>query len=194
MAPMALLIMDVQQGIVERFASDVGYLDRLATATAAARGAGVAVTYVTLAFRPGYPEVSERNKTFSAIPGTGRFADGDPGMRIPAVVAPAPGEVTVIKRRVSAFTGSDLEVLLRARAIHHLVLAGIATSGVVLSTLRQAADLDYQLTVLSDGCLDADPDVHQILLDKVFPRQAEVTTIADWAARLNVAPPSADGH
>ena len=194
MTPTALLIMDVQQGIVERFASDVGYLDRLATAIAAARGARVAVTYVTLAFRPGYPEVSERNKTFSAIAGTGRFAGGDPGMRIPPVIAPAPGEVTVTKRRVSAFTGSDLEVLLRARAIHHLVLAGIATSGVVLSTLRQAADLDYQLTVLADGCLDADPDVHQILLDKVFPRQAAVTTIADWAARLNAAPPSADGH
>jgi nicotinamidase-related amidase len=74
------------------------------------------------------------------------------------------------------------------------VLAGIATSGVVLSTLRQAADLDYQLTVLADGCLDADPDVHQVLLGKVFPRQAEVTTIADWAACLPVAPPSADDH
>ena len=184
MAPIALLIMDVQQGIVERFAGDDGYLDRLATATAAARGAGVAVTYVTLAFRPGYPEVSERNKTFSAIRGTGRFTDGDPGMQIPAVIAPAPGEVTVTKRRVSAFAGSDLEVVLRARGISHLVLAGIATSGVVLSTLRQAADLDYQLTVLADGCLDGDPEVHRVLLGKVFPRQAEVTTIADWAASL----------
>ena len=73
-------------------------------------------------------------------------------------------------------------------------MAGIATSGVVLSTLRQAADLDYQLTVLADGCLDADPDVHQILLGTVFPRQAEVTTIADWAAGLHVAPPRAGDH
>src|SRR5215472_17788193 len=104
MAPMALLIMDVQQGIVERFAGDDGYLGRLATAIAAARGAGVTVTYVTVAFRPGYPEVSERNKSFSAAAGTGRFIDGDPGLRIPAAIAPAPGEVTVIKRRVSAFT------------------------------------------------------------------------------------------
>jgi nicotinamidase-related amidase len=120
---------------------------------------------------------------------------GDPGMRIPAVVASAPGEVRVTKRRVSAFTGSDLEVVLCARGISHLVLlAGIATSGVVLSTLRQAADLDYRLTVLAGGCLDADPGVHQILLGTVFPRQAEVTTIADWAARLHAAPPSADNH
>jgi nicotinamidase-related amidase len=92
--------------------------------------------------------------------------------------------VVVTKRRVSAFAGSDLDVVLRAQSIGHLVLAGIATSGVVLSTLRQAADLDYQLTVLADGCLDADPEVHRVLLEKVFPRQAEVTSIAGWTAGL----------
>jgi isochorismate hydrolase len=84
----------------------------------------------------------------------------------------------------SAFTGSDLEVVLRAGGIDSLVLAGIATSGVVLSTLRQAADLDYRLTVLADGCLDADPEVHRVLLEKVFPRQADVVRIADWTASL----------
>jgi nicotinamidase-related amidase len=63
------------------------------------------------------------------------------------------------------------------------VLAGIATSGVVLSTVRQAADMDYRLTVLSDGCLDADPEVHRVLTEKVFPRQAEVSTVAEWTAR-----------
>jgi nicotinamidase-related amidase len=86
---------------------------------------------------------------------------------------------------VDRFAGHDggyLDVLLRARRTEHLVLAGIATSGVVLSTLRQAADLDYRLTVLADGCLDADPEVHQVLLGKVFPRQAEVTGVAEWAA------------
>ncbi len=140
---------------------------------------------MTVAFRPGYPEVSDRNKTFATIAGTGRFTDGDPGAQIPAAVAPAPGEAVVTKRRVSAFAGSDLDVLLRARRIEHLVLAGIATSGVVLSTLRQAADLDYRLTVLADGCLDADPQVHQVLLGKVFPRQAEVASVADWAAGLS---------
>jgi nicotinamidase-related amidase len=142
------------------------------------------VGYVTLAFRPGYPEVSDRNKSFSSIAGTGRFTDGDPGIGIPGAVAPAPGEAVITKRRVSAFAGSDLDVLLRARRIDHLVLAGIATSGVVLSTLRQAADLDYRLTVLADGCLDADPEVHQVLLGKLFPRQAEVTSVAEWAASL----------
>ena len=87
------------------------------------------------------------------------------------------------KRRVSAFAGSDLEVLLRGLGAGTLVLTGIATSGVVLSTLRQAADLDYRLVVLADACLDADPEVHRVLAEKVFPRQAEVLTVAQWAAQ-----------
>ena len=84
-------------------------------------------------------------------------------------VAPRPGDVVVTKRRGSAFAGSDLDVVLRAGRIEALVLSGIATSGVVLSTLRQAADLDFSLTVLSDGCSEADEEVHRLLCEKVFP-------------------------
>jgi nicotinamidase-related amidase len=184
MTSTALLVMDVQQGIVDRFADDEGYLPRLAGAIEAARGAGIKIIYVVVGFRAGHPEVSQRNKSFAAAAATGRFGDGDPGSAIHPAVAPASGDVTVTKRRVSAFTGSDLEVVLRAGGLDHLVLAGIATSGVVLSTLRQAADLDYRLTVLADGCLDADPEVHRVLTEKVFPRQAEVVSVADWAASL----------
>lgn len=61
-----------------------------------------------------------------------------------------------------------------------MILTGIATSGVVLSTLREAADKDYQLTVLSDCCADADEEVHQILINKIFSRQADVMTINQW--------------
>jgi nicotinamidase-related amidase len=92
--------------------------------------------------------------------------------------------VLLTKKRVSAFTGSDLEVLLRSAAIEELVLCGIATSGVVLSTLREAADRDYRLCVLSDGCLDADGEVHRVLMEKVFPRQAQVLAVERWAASL----------
>lgn len=184
MTSAALLVMDVQDGIVERFAGESGYLPRLAAAIEAARGAGIAVIYVTVGFRPGHPEVSSRNKSFGAVAGTGRFVQDGDGTRVHPAVAPRPGEVTVTKRRVSAFAGSDLDVVLRAGGITHLVLAGIATSGVVLSTLRQAADLDFQLTVLSDCCLDADPEVHRVLTGKVFPRQADVMTAAEWVAKL----------
>jgi nicotinamidase-related amidase len=184
----ALLVMDVQQNIVSRYATDRDYLPRLARAIAAARKGGIRVIFVTVAFREGYPEVSARNKSFAAIIKSGGagagFVDGAPATAIPAEIAPAPGEVRVTKRRVSAFSGSDLDVVLRAGNIDTLVLTGIATSGVVLSTLRQAADLDYRLVVLADACLDADAEVHRVLTEKVFPRQAEVLTVDGWVQGL----------
>jgi nicotinamidase-related amidase len=176
--------MDVQQGIVRRYAGDADYLPRLRRAIEAGRAAGIRVIYVTVAFREGHPEISERNKSFATVGRTSRFIVGDSSTTVHPAVAPAPGEPIVIKRRVSAFAGSDLDVLLRAGNIDTLVLTGIATSGVVLSTLRQAADLDYRLVVLADACLDGDAEVHRVLMEKVFPRQADVITVDQWVERL----------
>jgi nicotinamidase-related amidase len=178
----ALLVMDVQDGVVQRLGS-AEILERTAAAIAAARGAGVRVIYVQVGFRAGYPEISARNRTFAGLAGSGQFVEGEQ-VRIHESVAPRDGETVVTKRRVSAFAGSDLDVVLRAGGIVSLVLTGIATSGVVLSTLRQAADLDFELTVLSDACADRDDEVHRVLTEKVFPRQALVTTVAEWAADL----------
>jgi nicotinamidase-related amidase len=181
----ALLVMDVQQGVVERFGQP-SVLDRLAEGLAAARNAGVPVIFVRVAFRPGFPEVSTNNRSFSALAGTAghKFGEDNPATQIHPAVAPGPGEPVVVKKRVSAFTGSDLEVLLRSLKVDELVLTGIATSGVVLSTLREAADRDYQLTVLADACADADEEVHRVLLGKVFPRQATVITTQQWVTHL----------
>jgi nicotinamidase-related amidase len=180
MAKSALLVMDVQQGIVDRFQDDSGYLPRLRRATDAARESGTPVIYVVIGFRTGHPEVSPRNKSFRALAQGSGFAEGDPGAAIHPEVTPERGDIVVTKKRVSAFAGSDLDMVLRAGGIDELVLTGIATSGVVLSTLRQAADLDFGLTVLADGCFDSDPDVHRVLTEKVFPRQADVTTVGEW--------------
>jgi nicotinamidase-related amidase len=105
-------------------------------------------------------------------------------IRVHPDIAPLSGEITVIKRRVSAFTGSDLEVVLRAFSIEHLILSGIATGGVVLSTVREAADKDYILTVLKDCCADPDEEVHRVLTTKIFPRQADVINAEDWMSTL----------
>ncbi|MDA8197978.1 MAG: cysteine hydrolase [Thermaerobacter sp.] len=183
----ALLVMDVQIGIVARFASDPGRLEPLRAAVDAARAAEIPVIFVRVAFRPGFPEVSPANRSFAAIAqGTSWAADPEMAAIHPAV-DPRPDDLVVTKLRVSAFTGSDLEVLLRSRGLTHLVLAGIATSGVVLSTVREAADRDYRITVLSDGCLDMDPEVHRVLTDKIFPRQADVQTVASWRTELAAA-------
>ena len=178
----ALLVMDMQNGIVERFGDAV--LEPAARAIAAARGAGVTVVYVRVAFRAGHPEISPRNRTFAALRDAGALGQDDAATAIHPALAPQAGDVVVVKRRVSAFAGSDLDLVLRAGGVDALALCGIATSGVVLSTLRQAADLDYRLTVLRDACADADDEVHRVLLDKVFPRQAEVVDVAAWAASL----------
>ena len=179
----ALLIMDVQPGIVDRIDDAEALLGRLAVATEAAREAGLTVVYVKIGFRPGYPEVSPRNRAFAGLAESSAFVLGESSEIHPAV-APATSDIVVVKRRVSAFAGSDLDVVLRARGVDRLVLAGIATSGVVLSTLRAAADLDFGITVLRDGCADSDSEVHRVLLEKVFPRQADVVTVDEWVAGL----------
>ncbi len=178
---MALLVMDVQGGVVSRVAHMSDVLTPIHAAITAARAATIPVIYVIVDFRPGYPEISPRNKSFAAF--TQRQSPPS-AMEIHPAIAPQPTDIVVTKRRVSAFSGSDLEVVLRAQDISHLVLCGIATSGVVLSTLREAADKDYQLTVLADCCVDGDEEVQRVLLSKVFPRQAEVVQSSAWAATL----------
>jgi nicotinamidase-related amidase len=180
----ALLMMDYQVGIVARNGAEAA-VAAAAEATGRARAAGLPVYWVQVGFRPGYPEVSRRNRMFSALAEAGQLVLGDPTTALHPALKSEPDEVVVTKKRVSAFAGSDLDVILRAAQIDTLVLGGVATSGVVLSTVRQAADLDYGLVVLADACADADAEVHRVLLEKVFPRQAEVTTVANWAAALS---------
>jgi nicotinamidase-related amidase len=185
MGNQALLIMDMQNGIVERYAQNVEVLlGTLSDALEAARANGTSVVFVRVAFREGAPEVSSRNKSFAALTGSLAMDETSEATQIHERLAPRSGELLVTKRRVSAFAGSDLDVVLRAKNIDSLVLSGIATSGVVLSTLRQAADLDFALTVLSDGCADADPEVHRVLTEKVFVRQATVITTTEWIDQL----------
>lgn len=189
MVTTALLVMDIQVGVVERVAeSSESLLAAVGRATTAARGSGIAVIYVQVAFRPGAPEISGRNRIFSAIASSGRMSLSDSATQIHPAIAPRTDDIVVTKKRVSAFTGSDLDVVLRSLDVESLVLTGIATSGVVLSTLRQAADLDYEVTVLRDACADADAEVHRVLLDKVFPRQATVLGTDEWLRHLRGRP------
>jgi nicotinamidase-related amidase len=167
--------MDYQSAVVEMVPGDKDVLlARTASLLVAARTAGMRVIYVVVGFRAGYPEIGASNPIFGAIRGTGRFVEGSPGSEVHPAVAPVAGDVVVTKRRVSAFAGSDLEMILRAGGITTLVLAGIATSGVVLSTVRQAADRDYAMVVVEDCCADRDAEVHRVLLEKVLARQATV--------------------
>lgn len=177
-AATAVLLMDYQNDMVERVPEPERklLLASAATVLASARKAGMPVIYIVVRFKNGHPEVSPRNKLFSMVKQGGRLLEGIPGTEVHASVAPMPGDAVLTKVRVGAFSTTPLETLLRARGITSLVLLGIATSGVVLSTVRWAADMDYTLTVISDGCADFNADTHRVLLENVFPAQAAVIT------------------
>ncbi len=182
----ALLIADFYAEMMNTIphAVERGVVDRTAALQKAARDAGVLLCYCATVFRPDYPEIGERNKTFGARKASGQPAVFDPVSIIHPAVRPAEGEVVVGKHRVNALYGTGLDLVLRANDIRNLVILGYATSGVVLSTVRYASDLDFNLFVVEDCCSDSDPEVHEFLTGKLFPRQAAVVQSADVIAAL----------
>jgi nicotinamidase-related amidase len=183
----AVLAMDLQNGIVSIYCTgDPELIARCADVLTAARAAKMPVIHVRVGFRPGLPEISSRNPLFGAIKTSERHQQlfhGTGGDIHPAL-GPAEDDIVVTKHRVSAFEGTDLEMILRSLEIDTLVLFGIATSGVVLSTLLHASDSDYRLIVVRDCCMDTDAELHAALLDKLFQRRATVVTSADLLESL----------
>jgi nicotinamidase-related amidase len=190
----ALVAMDCQAGIVSIYAKpQEEFVERASSVLRAARDVGMPVILVQVGFRPGLPEISGRNKFFGAIKSSSqhqKLFEGAAGAIHPAL-GPEPGDILVTKHRVSAFAGTDLSMLLRALEIDAIILFGISTSGVVLSTLLDASDADYQIVVIADCCADLDAELHGTLLSRLFPRRADVMTASDFVKALQSAvPPS----
>lgn len=181
----ALIVLDVQEGLLTRYGADGDYLTQVRATLHAARQAHVTVIFVRVGFRPGFPEISTANKMFAALAARGEtFFESSPATRVASALGRQDDEPIIVKKRVSAFAGSELELVLRAAGVDHLVLLGMATSGVVLSTVRDAADRDYQITVLADGCRDTDAEAHRVLLERVFPTEAAVMSMTEWTSAL----------
>lgn len=179
----ALLVMDVQNTqvrLVQQAGQERNLLQEVRSVIDGARRVGVPVIYVVVRFRKGHPEAHPRNRLQQTNKQLGRHQEGTPDSEIHADVAPQPEEIVVVKRRVNAFHNTDLSVVLGAQGIETLVLTGIATSGVVLSTTRYAADADYELVILEDCCADPDPEAHACLMEKILPRQATIATARDF--------------
>lgn len=175
----AVLSMDLQAGIAAIYANnDPDLPNRAAGLLECARTRKMSVVHVQVGFRPGLPEVSLRNPLFGALKTSvehQRLFMGPAGA-IHQAVAPQTDDIVVTKHRISAFMGTDLDMILRAKEINTLILFGIATTGVVLSTLLHASDNDYRLIVVSDCCADLDSAGHDYLVGKFFSRLATVTT------------------
>ncbi len=176
----ALLIMDYQNGIIPMAPNPGELLAGARQAIDLMRSRGATIGYV----RVGFADASEVGGSMGQRVGgpaaaLEHYGADHANTQIHADVAPEQDDIVVRKSRVGAFGTTDLHAQLQARGIHTLVLAGISTSGVVLSTLRDAHDKDYRLIVLADLCADRDPEVHRVLTEKVFPGQAEVIGAAE---------------
>jgi nicotinamidase-related amidase len=176
----ALLILDMQENLLQRLEGSEKLIDTVSKAIQYARENEIPVVYAVVGFRKGLPEISIHNKTFGNLASMLEKTSMESFMTIVPQLAPVENEPVVIKKRFSAFVGSDLEVILRSQQAKHLVMCGVVTSGVILSTALEAADKDYQLTILSDGCQDQQPDVHQMLMEKILPRHAIIQTCEEW--------------
>lgn len=185
----ALLAMDFQNGIVTSAAGagSEAALARTIDAIGMVRKAGGRIGYVRVAFT---------DDDIAAIPPTSHFAAmvtperraflhaDSPATAIDERIAPESGDIVVRKTRVGAFSTTDLDQQLRAAGTHTLILTGLSTSGVVLSTVRDGTDRDYRIVVLADACADPAPGMHEFLTERVFPRQATVINTEDLAAAL----------
>jgi nicotinamidase-related amidase len=174
----ALIVGDLQRGIVENFPFAKAVVPAIAELLPRARAAGVLVVFVRLAFRANGADVP--GEPFATYYRAGaHFHEGSRGTE-PAFEVTS-DDVVVLKRRTSAFAGTDLDLVLRARGIDSLALSGVATSAMVAATLYDASDRGYRVTVLRDGCADHDPAVHEFLVENVFrSRGAEVVTCAQF--------------
>jgi nicotinamidase-related amidase len=160
-------------------------LGRVQQAIADVREHGGTIAYVRVAFtEEDWAAVPPANVIFAQASRTRMMHHEDPSTAIHDSLTPQPGDIVVRKTRVGAMSTTDLDRQLRDRGIDTLILAGLSTSGVVLSTVVEAADRDYRLFVLSDGTEDTDAETRDVLLGKVFPRRAQVIETAELRTLL----------
>lgn len=171
----AVLTLDFQRGVLANAPGCESALSNASRAVEFARKNHFLIIHVGLGFSEGHPEIPDFPSPLLLAKQKNLFVIRTPSAEFHDAIF-SPGELVVYKQRISAFSENALDLTLRSRSIDHLVLFGIATSGIVLSTLRRAFDLNYRSVVLKDACFDSDPEVHRVLTEKVFPRQAQVVT------------------
>ena len=186
----AVLSMDCQAGIVSIYtrADKDAFLDRVANVLNHARAVGMTMVHIQVGFRPELPEVNSRNVLFAAVKSSEEHQRlfREPLGTIPGAIGPQGDEVVMTKHRISAFAGTDLAMILRAADIDKLILSGIATSGVVLSTLLEAVDADYRLAVISDCCADLDSALNDCLIQRFFPTRGTVFSAEEFIGALSL--------
>ncbi|KMS80597.1 isochorismatase [Streptomyces leeuwenhoekii] len=184
----ALLVMDYQPAIlalVPEGEDRNALLGRVEGAIADIRANGGTIAYVRIGFTEAdWDAIPASNKSFAPLAQHRVMHHKDPAAAVHERLAPQDGDIIVRKIRYGSMSTTDLDQQLRERGVTTLVVSGISTSGVVLSTVIDAADRDYQLYVLSDGVADPDTEVHNVLLHRVFPSRAHIIDTTELRALL----------
>jgi nicotinamidase-related amidase len=171
--------MDCQPAILAVLPDGEALLDRVEAAMADVRAHGGTIAHVRIGFTEAdWDAIPATSKTFAPVAEHRLMHHEAPDMAIHERLTPQEGDITVRKTRYGGMSATDLDRQLRDRDITTLIVSGVSTSGVVLSTVVDAADRDYQLYVLSDGVADPDAEVHNVLLRKVFPTRAHLIDTA----------------
>lgn len=173
---LALVLVDLQKeffiapqyGAIKEMAEAKGLLDNVRRALTDARSHAIPVFFSQVVRRRDYSDyVRPYDVAF--------FTEGSEGVQLIEGLA-TEDDVVVPKRRRSAFYGTPLEIFLRAHGVGRLAIGGIATDIGVESTVRDAWDRDFEVTVLSDCCATADAAIDRHALAMVLPKWGRVTT------------------
>lgn len=153
-------------------------LENTAVALKKARDAGIAVGFVRVGFSPDYHECPKNSPVFSGAPKAGLFKLGTTGTEIHASLEQRPGDVQVIKHRVSPFYSTTLMAQLRAAGIERIYCSGVSTQAVVQATVRDGHDRDFDMVVLEDCTGAHSEEEHRNSMGSIA-RFCRVTTSAD---------------
>ncbi len=151
----ALITIDFQNLFVEGYdiaaptaLEAIELTNRLA---AACRAADIAVIHIAHQLRPDHSNMGVLADVVPTIRSERLLSGGEQSVDFHPALEIQETDWVVIKPRIGAFTGSDLELILRARGIDTLIFAGVATGVCVDTTARQAALLDFKTIMLTDG-------------------------------------------
>ncbi|MFJ4714033.1 isochorismatase family protein [Streptomyces sp. NPDC088785] len=164
----ALVVIDLQKGIAPAGSPFDPVVERSARLADAFRRHGLPVVLVNVvAAAPGRTDAG-RGRSGAALPDG--FAD------LVDELGARSGDLTVSKRRRSAFHDTGLDTLLRDHGVTQVVLAGVATGSGVESTARSAVDHGYHVVLATDAMDDPDAEIHDHSVRRVFPKLGETAT------------------
>ena len=183
----AFLLIDMQNGFIDGasplcIAGAAATVPACAHALAAAREHGLAVFHVRRAYAADGSDV-EAVRWEAWAEGGRPLSSADPmSLSCPSELAPAPGEPVVVKPSWSAFFGTDLDVLLRARGIGALVLAGTTTPNCVRSTAYDGLARGFNVAVLRDATSSRSPEAQEANLADMEAAGIQLIHTDDFAA------------